>query len=520
MKKLFYILYSIQFLFATSAIQELTTDEPTQAYLIKGEKHYYGLSVPSNKSIHVTLTELESDIDLYVKKGDEVSISLNDCSSSSSKDKDEECILTNTGESSEYTILVYGFQEGRYTLQATIEDPEVIPTLTDEALEDSVGYRESKQYQLSGKEGETITVNLYNLTADADLRININKKADLHSFVCKSTNGGTQTDTCSVTLTKDAIVYASVYGYESANYSINTTQTTSTECITIDELKTKIENNDDVSNVNTSCITNMDYLFASNLEFNQDISVWDVSAVTSMQHMFYEATSFNQNLSSWNTANVTNMNNMFSYTSSFSNQDLSSWNVSKVSSNKYFSYASGEGNVEPVWADINLVLINKAKEYCQTTKEESTSLVCSDIENLVYLVNNEHDLGSSSLISSTTYAVNIEEGKESIKSINENASILGATELIRLQDTDLIALNNPSDHSWLYNIVFYNSLGENVLSKSIDKNYLEILSIETANNGSELIIVSQERTVEEKVLTDTYDISDTSNITLINHTES
>jgi surface protein len=50
-------------------------------------------------------------------------------------------------------------------------------------------------------------------------------------------------------------------------------------------LKNMIQNNEDVSKVVTSRVTNMIGLFEENTSFNQDISSWDVSNVTNMERM-------------------------------------------------------------------------------------------------------------------------------------------------------------------------------------------------------------------------------------------
>ena len=109
-------------------------------------------------------------------------------------------------------------------------------------------------------------------------------------------------------------------------------------CITKEILKKKIAAGEDVTKVNTSCITDMSQLFIfpktfttmpTASTFNQDISGWDVSNVTDMSWMFRDAKSFNQDISGWDVSNVTNMKGMFSKAKSF-NQDISGWHVSKV----------------------------------------------------------------------------------------------------------------------------------------------------------------------------------------------
>jgi len=88
--------------------------------------------------------------------------------------------------------------------------------------------------------------------------------------------------------------------------------------------------NQDISNWDTSNATNIGHMFQGASSFNQDISNWNTSSVTYMGDMFQGASSFNQDISNWNTSNVTNMGHMF-YGASVFDQDISSWNISSVS---------------------------------------------------------------------------------------------------------------------------------------------------------------------------------------------
>ena len=103
------------------------------------------------------------------------------------------------------------------------------------------------------------------------------------------------------------------------------------EYIVVDEttLRQMVANDEDVTKVVTSKISNMRVLFNVNGQFNQNISSWDISNVTSLYYMFQEAKAFNQNIGSWDVGNVTDMRNVFTNATSF-NQDLSKWNVSNV----------------------------------------------------------------------------------------------------------------------------------------------------------------------------------------------
>ena len=93
-----------------------------------------------------------------------------------------------------------------------------------------------------------------------------------------------------------------------------------------EEFRQKIYDGEDVSNVCTSKVSNMNNLF-SNSQFNGDISTWDVSNVNSMEGMFFNS-QFNGDISNWDVSNVTDMSTMFK--SEKFNGDISNWDVSNV----------------------------------------------------------------------------------------------------------------------------------------------------------------------------------------------
>lgn len=86
--------------------------------------------------------------------------------------------------------------------------------------------------------------------------------------------------------------------------------------------------NGDVSNWNTTGITDTTEMFRDASSFNIDISGWDVSNVTIFEKFLQQATSFNQDLSGWTPA-ATNMRQMFYLCSSF-DADLDSWDMTNI----------------------------------------------------------------------------------------------------------------------------------------------------------------------------------------------
>lgn len=109
-----------------------------------------------------------------------------------------------------------------------------------------------------------------------------------------------------------------------------------------------------ISEWNTSNITDMSNLFYELNDFNEDISRWDVSNVKNMEGMFNEAKAFNQPIGNWKVSNVTNMADMFNAAKAF-NQPIGGWDVSNVKNMQYifmsaitFNQPIGDWNVSSV----------------------------------------------------------------------------------------------------------------------------------------------------------------------------
>ncbi|ECB9705980.1 BspA family leucine-rich repeat surface protein [Listeria monocytogenes] len=87
----------------------------------------------------------------------------------------------------------------------------------------------------------------------------------------------------------------------------------------------------DLSSFDTSSVTNMAFMFYSSAAASLDLSTFDTSSVTNMYCMFrYCDVATSIDVSNFNTSNVTNMGSMFSYTSAVTGLDVSEFDTSKV----------------------------------------------------------------------------------------------------------------------------------------------------------------------------------------------
>jgi surface protein len=117
----------------------------------------------------------------------------------------------------------------------------------------------------------------------------------------------------------------------------------------------------DVSNWDTSQVTNMSWMFYCSRKFTTEkndcfgINSWDTSKVKNMKGMFYHSENFNQDISSWNTSNVKDMSYMFNYAEKF-NQDINSWDTSQVIfMNQMFDHATSFNQEIGNWNVSNVI---------------------------------------------------------------------------------------------------------------------------------------------------------------------
>jgi surface protein len=147
---------------------------------------------------------------------------------------------------------------------------------------------------------------------------------------CDDANVGDTGEINGVTYTvvDEAMLRDMVDNEEDVTNVVTTKVTNMFELFFID-INTPSALNQNISSWDVSNVTDMGFMFANATAFNQPIGNWDVSNVTDMKQMFYNAASFNQPIGDWDVSNVTNMQTMFYRVVAF-NQPIENWDVSNV----------------------------------------------------------------------------------------------------------------------------------------------------------------------------------------------
>ncbi|MBC1926000.1 BspA family leucine-rich repeat surface protein [Listeria innocua] len=101
----------------------------------------------------------------------------------------------------------------------------------------------------------------------------------------------------------------------------------------------------DLSNFDTSNVTDMSNMFANSAATSIDVSNFDTSNVTNMQNMFWTSAVTSLDLSNWDTINVTNMMGVF-FRSAATSLDLSSFDTSNVTTMRNMFYENAATSLD------------------------------------------------------------------------------------------------------------------------------------------------------------------------------
>ena len=152
--------------------------------------------------------------------------------------------------------------------------------------------------------------------------------------------------------------------------------------ITKEQLRVMIRSGKDVTDVNTSEITDMSNLFYDVDGFKQDISRWDTSNVTNMSHMFRKTFNTNPKIGSWDVSNVTDMSGMFASADGF-NQDISNWDTSSVTDmNNMFNFAAHFNQPLNDWNVSNVTNMSHMFNNAQSFNQPLNNWDVSNVTNM------------------------------------------------------------------------------------------------------------------------------------------
>jgi len=170
--------------------------------------------------------------------------------------------------------------------------------------------------------------------------------------------------------------------------------------------------NQPIGDWDVSSVTNMRNMFDDS-SFNQPIIDWDVSSVMNMRSMF-QGSSFNQPIGDWDVSNVEVMHLMFS-SSSF-NQPIGSWDVSNVTDMSYMFSDSSFNQPIGDWDVSNVTNMRDMFSYTPLFNQDISSWDVSNVADMTYMFNLANSFNqnlSSWDISNVTNCVNFCDGADS-----------------------------------------------------------------------------------------------------------
>ena len=205
------------------SVTTLVSGLPSSGSVAQGEMQYYKITAQEGQSFTSLLNGLTADLDLYVRVGNKPTTNHFDCKSEKGGASNENCSLT-INENADVYLGVYGYRASSYNIKATLNGISDVITLTSgTTVMGSVTQGEMNYYKIAVQQDKTLTSLLDGLNADLDLYVRIGNKPTTNTSDCKSENGGTNSDSCSLVINTNSDVYLGVYGYRTSNYQIKAT---------------------------------------------------------------------------------------------------------------------------------------------------------------------------------------------------------------------------------------------------------------------------------------------------------
>ena len=239
--KLIFLVLITQVVFSAST---LTSGVSQSSSVSEGSWKYYKISASSGSTVTVNMTGLSSDVDLYVKKDSQPTLNSYDERPYNGGTESESATVTVNSSTTVY-IGVYGYTSGSFTIKATVSggssngggssgsggdsssggssSSSVITLSSGVSQSSSVSEGSWKYYKISASSGSTVTVNMTGLSSDVDLYVKKDSQPTLNSYDERPYNGGTESESATVTVNSSTTVYIGVYGYTSGSFTIKAT---------------------------------------------------------------------------------------------------------------------------------------------------------------------------------------------------------------------------------------------------------------------------------------------------------
>ena len=213
--------------------QLLTVGETTSATVEQGVWNYYVVDVPvGDTKLGISLSNLDADIDLYVRAGSRPSGSIDengvyDCGSFVGGTSTENCDLSVEG-GERYYIGVHGYRASSYSLlaQSSNETIEVTDLSNGVTVNGAVAQGQWAYYKLDVvAPNNRLVADLVGLSADIDLYVRQGQPpsgdpATGANADCQSVLGSVQPERCEVTSSGAQSWYVGVYGYQAGTFSL------------------------------------------------------------------------------------------------------------------------------------------------------------------------------------------------------------------------------------------------------------------------------------------------------------
>ncbi len=243
----------------TMATDFITSGEAKYSYVYQGNWKYLKIDANGADRLKISMSGLDADVDLYVKKGNKPDFGYYDCRPYLGGTNSEECTLDVDPNDIVY-MGIQGYQTSEFKIVATLTTEDTsLPVddtkfITSGVPKYSYVYNGNWKYlKIDANGADTLKVRMSRLDADVNLYVKIGEKPNSSAYDCRPYLGGTSSEECTLDVDPEDIVYMGIKGLNTSEFKILATLTTKEEAIApIDEslLTTVIDDNFDTYDTN------------------------------------------------------------------------------------------------------------------------------------------------------------------------------------------------------------------------------------------------------------------------------